>query len=210
MEKYTTLHMCLDRWRISQSKLAEILGINKATVNPWVKGLKPIPEKWIEVLCKLFRVQREYLVDENRFAVSDMIIKDKLIWYFDTQVSDDKKNGLDSMEEFKKNISNKGIVDNYRKKSYNKLRKILPSDTNEESVGLNNNGMDKIVYDLLSCVDDNIFSVEEWNDIISCIKYVKSLDGEYRNARLMSYYIELSNINLEKKNLIKSLISIKK
>lgn len=83
--------MCLDRWQISQSKLAEILGINKATVNPWVKGLKPIPEKWIEVLCKLFRVQREYLVDENRFAVSDMIIKDKLIWYFDTQVSDDKK-----------------------------------------------------------------------------------------------------------------------
>lgn len=210
MEKYTTLHMCLDRWQISQSKLAEILGINKATVNPWVKGLKPIPEKWIEVLCKLFRVQREYLVDENRFAVSDMIIKDKLIWYFDTQVSDDKKNGLDSMEEFKKNISNKGIVDNYRKKSYNKLRKILPSDTNEESVGLNNNGMDKIVYDLLSCVDDNIFSVEEWNDIISCIKYVKSLDGEYRTARLMSYSIELSNINLEKKNLIKSLISIKK
>lgn len=114
------------------------------------------------------------------------------------------------MEEFKKNISNKGIVDNYRKKSYNKLRKILPSDTNEESVGLNNNGMDKIVYDLLSCVDDNIFSVEEWNDIISCIKYVKSLDGEYRTARLMSYSIELSNINLEKKNLIKSLISIKK
>lgn len=71
----TRLRQCLTDSQINNTKLAEMLGVDRTTVQNWLKGKQP-RDYYIEEMCKIFGVNVEFLTgcaQSNAQIISDNI-----------------------------------------------------------------------------------------------------------------------------------------
>lgn len=71
----TRLRQCLSESQINNTKLAEMLGVDRTTVQNWLKGKQP-RDYYIEKMCKIFGVNVEFLtgcVQSNAQILTDNI-----------------------------------------------------------------------------------------------------------------------------------------
>lgn len=133
MPEMNALIMCLQASRYSQSQLAEMLGLQRATINHWCTLKTPIPEKKITSLCQIFKIDKELLVDNNRYPNTNIDILDNIICYYDKQTYGKGITPAEFFSGFDEVINYQKEVEVKRKKLMTKLRRMLVIDDESQA-----------------------------------------------------------------------------
>jgi len=179
MYKYTSLKTCLSATHISQTEIADLFNLKAAIISQWCNKKTPIPENKINTLCEYLRIERNLLVDENRFVHTDISILDRIIAYYDHLAVEDKKNG-----NIRDNTANDIIqlqieVEAKRKKCINDLRKLIKADTfvNGDLKRLEaTKSTENIVLRVIDLLDSEIITANGWDIILSSVERLSQFD----------------------------------
>lgn len=179
MPEMNALIMCLEVSRYSQSQLAEMLGLQRATINHWCTLKTPIPEKKINSLCQIFKIDKELLVDNNRYPNTNIDILDNIICYYDKQTYGKGITPAEFFGGFDEVINYQKEVEVKRKTLMTRLRRMLIiEDDLQIDIKVLKEMLDKeeLILKLLKYIDSQAFSSRKLNKFLDDIKY--SLDDE--------------------------------
>ena len=176
---------------IKFKEIGEELGVSKQTVNSWISESRNIPEKYLDILSKKFRLEKSYLeknVDEiDKLRIRNIMLKQQMDAVYLNSEDDDGNEYIQRIED-PYNIQEDIKLNNIKVEGMEILKKIrlhllgcnkeLESNMGEEIERMKE--CIAIYSDIASIIDSPNINRNGFRDIIDTILKLYNIKSEFK------------------------------